>query len=121
MPEALGCQERPSCCRREAQEGATEPDTHPADGADVHGLRVVAAVEQPLSLQQHGQTGLRGRGSKTLVANCSLQGHETSRCTLLDCPQLPRAGLAVTFEPHGSSFFQGVRFSVQTTSRGRTA
>lgn len=40
---------------------------------------------------------------------------------LLDCPRLPRAGLAVTFEPHGSSFFQGVRFSVQTTSRGRTA
>lgn len=64
MPEALGCQERPGCCRREAQEGATEPDTHPADGADVHGLRVVAAVEQPLGLQQHGQTGLRGEEAK---------------------------------------------------------
>lgn len=29
--------------------------------------------------------------------------------------------LALTFELHGNSFFQGVRFSVQTTSRGRTA
>lgn len=82
MPEALGCQERPGCCRREAQEGATEPDTHPADGADVHGLRVVAAVEQPLGLQQHGQTGLRGEEAKLWlqIALCKARRLPGVRC-----------------------------------------
>jgi len=44
--------------------GSPEPRAYPADGADVHGLRVVAAVEQALSLQQHSKPSLQGEREK---------------------------------------------------------
>ena len=44
--------------------GSPEPRAYPADGADVHCLRVVAAVEQALGLQQHSKPSLQGEKEK---------------------------------------------------------
>lgn len=44
--------------------GSPEPCAYPADGAYVHCLRVVAAVEQALCLQQHSKPSLQGEKEK---------------------------------------------------------
>lgn len=46
------------------KEGVLSLGAYPADGADVHCLRVVAAVEQALGLQQHSESSLQGEKEK---------------------------------------------------------
>lgn len=86
----------------------------------MHCLGVVAGVEQAVSLQQHRQACLEEAGreeeSGPLTVGHLHRGLEVRQGSG-GC--LERSGL--TLELQGKSFFQGVRFSVQTTSRGSTA
>lgn len=66
------------------------------------------------------RTLLNGTRESRMLA-CGGGGPRSKTCNVTDsiCPRV--TGSKFTFELQGNSFFQGVRFSVQTTSRGRTA
>lgn len=64
----------------------------------------------------HG--GAPGRGAEAIC--WAGRGHQPMPSTLWDTHR-HSGPLALTLELQGKSFFHGVRFSVQTTSRGSTA
>lgn len=101
----------------------------------MHCLGVVASVEQAIGLQQHSEACLEEAGREERSVPWA-PGHEAEvicKHTWLTAerafansihslglpPRSDHSGL--TLELQGKSFFQGVRFSVQTTSRGSTA
>lgn len=92
------------------------PMTYSAHRTDMHCLGVVASVEQAISLQQHREACLEEAGRDERSVPCTLP---TPPILWGLHPHSDHSGL--TLELQGKSFFQGVRFSVQTTSRGSTA
>lgn len=88
----------------------------------MHCLGVVASVEQAISLQQHREACLEEVGRDERSVSCTvgyLGTMPTPPILWGPHPHSDRSGL--TLELQGKSFFHGVRFSVQTTSRGSTA
>lgn len=86
----------------------------PARRSDVHCLGEKGAVEEFLRLEQDGQTSL-------LVHEGDEKMNPLARGGVDNNAKFKGETNTPTLDPHGSSFFQGVKFSVQTISRGRVA
>lgn len=93
----------------------------------MHCLRVVASVEQAIGLEQHGQACLEEAGRGDRSAPCTVgylhrtePGGQAVKGRALQGSHAHSGRSGLTLELQGKSFFHGVRFSVQTTSRGST-
>lgn len=60
--------------------------------------------------------GKKGKKNQLDVSNDKAENRFSVKSEVTRCTQR-----SLTVEPHGNSFFQGVKFSVQTISRGRVA